>query len=161
MNKDAISPTKSGIALAAWILLTFLAPALGAMTPPDDWYQTLNKPAWNPPGWLFGPVWTLLYLAMAVAAWLVWKRGGWSTNRFPLGLYLNQLILNALWTPVFFGMHRIGVALAVILALWVVIVVTMLAFWRVRAASGWLLVPYLCWVSFASFLNFTLWKLNQ
>lgn len=126
-------------------------------SPPGEWYASLAKPSWNPPGWLFGPVWSALYLLMAVAAWLVWKRRGWCRA---LGIYLAQLLLNSAWTPIFFGAHEIGWAFAAIIALWVAIVCTMIAFLRVSKPAGWMLVPYLAWVSFAAFLNFTLWRMN-
>lgn len=160
-SNQFFTPIKSIAALMAWIVITFLAPAAGVISPPGAWYQTLNKPAWNPPPWIFGPVWTALYLAMAVAAWLVWKRGGWEAQKGPLSLYLVQLALNAAWTPVFFGAHQIGAALAVIIALWIAIALTGFAFVKVHRASGWLLAPYFAWVSFATFLNFTLWRLNS
>jgi tryptophan-rich sensory protein len=102
-------------------------------------------------------VWTALYLTMAVAAWLVWRQLGWCRV---LWIYLAQLLLNAAWTPIFFGAKEIGWAFAVIVALWIAILVTVLAFLRVNKAAGWMLVPYLAWVSFAAFLNFTLWRMN-
>ncbi|MFM2169607.1 MAG: hypothetical protein RIS79_3978 [Verrucomicrobiota bacterium] len=139
-------------------MLTFLAPLAGAFTPPGAWYQTLNKPSWNPPNEIFGPVWTLLYLGMAVAAWLVWKRGGQGQA---LRLYVVQLALNAAWTPVFFGAHQLGAAFIVIVCMWFAIFLTLRAFWAVSQPAGLLLVPYLAWVSFASVLNFTLWRLNS
>lgn len=145
------------LVLAGLILLTFCAPLAGMFSPPGEWYASLSKPAWNPPGWIFGPVWTLLYVMMAVAAWLVWKRDGW---RQALWLYVVQLGFNAAWTPMFFGAQQIGWAFAVIVALWLAILVTLLAFLRVSKAAGWLLVPYLAWVTFAAFLNFTLWRMN-
>jgi tryptophan-rich sensory protein len=117
----------------------------------------LEKPTWNPPAWIFGPAWTILYTLMAVGAWLVWKRKGWSR---PLVFYFAQLILNAAWTPIFFGAHELGWALVEIVALWVAILLTMIAFFRVSKPAGWLFVPYLAWVTFATFLNFTLWRLN-
>jgi translocator protein len=144
--------------LGAFILITFLAPAVGAFSPPGAWYQTLVKPSWNPPSWIFGPVWTALYLMMAIAAWIVWKRVG----RGPaLTLYFAQLALNAAWTPVFFGAHQLGAAFIVIVCLWTAILFTLRAFWDISRPAGLLLVPYLAWVSFASALNFTLWRLNS
>jgi len=144
-------------ALTGFIAVTFCAPLAGMFAPPGDWYASLVKPEWNPPSWIFGPVWTLLYLMMAVAAWLVWKREGW---RRALGFYAVQLVLNATWTPVFFGAREPGWALVVIIALWAAILCTLIAFLRVRKIAGILLVPYAAWVSFAAFLNFTLWQLN-
>lgn len=145
------------VGLIGFVIVTFCAPAFGVLAPPGNWYAALNKPAWNPPAWIFGPVWTFLYLLMAVAAWMVWKRGGWGV---PLWLYLFQLALNAAWTPVFFGAHQIGMALAVIILLWISILVTMISFLRVTRVAGMMLLPYLAWVSFATFLNYTLWRMN-
>ena len=152
------STFQQALVLLGFIVLTFLAPLAGAFTPPGAWYQTLNKPSWNPPPWIFGPVWTLLYLGMAVAAWLVWKRGGQGQA---LRLYLVQLALNAAWTPVFFGAHQLGAAFIVIVCMWIAIFLTQRAFQAVSRPAGLLLLPYLAWVSFASVLNFTLWRLNS
>lgn len=151
---------KNTAALAVCVVVTFLAPAAAAFAMPGEWYAVLKKPAWNPPAWLFGPVWTVLYIMMAVAAWLVWRRGGWTAQRGPLRLYLGQLALNAAWSPLFFGLKMPGLAFAEILLLLAAIVVTALAFRRVSPAAAWLFVPYIAWVAFASFLNFTLWRLN-
>jgi translocator protein len=155
-----MSQGKSILGLIGWLMLCFSASAVGVLFMPGEWYSALNKPAWNPPGWIFGPVWTGLYAMMAVAAWLVWQRGGFAVQRRPLGLFLAQLALNALWTPLFFGLRQPGVAFAVILLLWLAILATLLAFRPVSRAAAWLLVPYLAWVSFAAVLNGTLWRLN-
>lgn len=152
------STFQQALVLLGFIVLTFLAPAAGAFTPPGGWYQTLNKPSWNPPPWIFGPVWTALYLMMAVAAWLVWRRVG---QGYALRLYFVQLVLNAAWTPVFFGAHQLGAAFIAIICLWIAILLTLRAFGDVSRPAGLLLVPYLAWVSFASVLNFTLWRLNS
>jgi len=125
-----------------------------------DWYEALSKPSWTPPAWLFGPVWTVLYLMMAAAAWLVWRRHGLVGAAVPLGLFAVQLALNAAWSPVFFGLHEIGWGFAVIVGLWVAVLATMLAFWRVAPAAGWLLVPYQLWITFAGALNLAIWRLN-
>ena len=148
------------LALFGWIALTFTASATGVFVSTGGWYANLVKPSWNPPSWLFGPVWTVLYSVMAVAAWQVWREGGWKAQKKPLGLYLVQWGLNALWTPLFFGLHRPGQAFAEILALDVAVLATLLAFWRVRSTAGLLLVPYALWVAFATVLNFTIWRLN-
>lgn len=150
----------AAIGLAGWVVLCFAAAAGGAFFMPGQWYASLNKPPWNPPGWIFGPVWTALYVMMAIAAWLVWRRGGFASQRSPLRWFLVQLALNAAWTPLFFGLHAPGWAFAEILMLWLAIASTVAAFWRASRAAAWLLVPYLLWVSFASWLNFTLWRLN-
>lgn len=154
------TPKRRLLALAGWVLLCFTAAAMGGLFMPGEWYGTLNKPTWNPPGWVFGPVWSALYTMMAVAAWLVWRQGGWGRQRKPLLIFLPQLALNALWTPLFFGLHWIGVALAEIILLWLAIAWTLAAFWNVQRTAAWLLAPYLAWVSFAAVLNGTLWRLN-
>jgi tryptophan-rich sensory protein len=147
--------------LAVWLVLCFAAPALGSAAGPGEWYAQLQKPAWNPPGWVFGPVWTTLYTMMAVAAWLVWRRGGFATQRRALVLYLVQLGLNALWTPLFFGLRNAPLAFAEILLLWLAILGTLVAFGKAQRAAGLLLLPYLAWVTLAAALNFTLWQLNR
>ena len=143
-----------GAALAGSLL------AAGSDTP--GWYDNLEKPFFTPPGWLFGPVWTLLYLSMGVAAFLVWRRGLQSkTVRVALAWFLAQLVLNALWTPVFFGFHRIGWSVVVILSLWLAIVGTIWRFREVSKGAALLLCPYLLWVSFAAVLNVSIWLLNR
>lgn len=144
-------------ALAAFVAVTFLAPVAGAFSPPDAWYFALAKPAWTPPPWVFGPAWTLLYTMMAVAAWRVWTREGFGPA---LGWWGLQLAFNAAWTPVFFGLHRIGAAVVVIATLWVAIAVTLAAFAKVDRIAAALLGPYLAWVTFASALNIAIWRLN-
>jgi tryptophan-rich sensory protein len=151
------SKSRSGLALVGFIVVTFCAPLLSVGAMPGAWYAALQKPSWNPPAWLFGPAWTLLYTLMAVAAWLVWKRVGFSRQ---MGLYFVQLALNAAWTPIFFGAHQLGWAVVEIALLWIAILVTLRSFRRVSAAAGWLFVPYLAWVSFAAVLNAALWRLN-
>jgi tryptophan-rich sensory protein len=151
---------KSAFALAGWIALTFCAALTGFFIQPAGYYASLVKPSWSPPAWVFGPVWTALYLMMAVAAWLVWRQGGWRAQRAPLSLYLLQLALNALWTPVFFGLRSPGLALVVIVSLGAAIVLTGRAFRPVSRVASWLLVPYLVWVVFAAALNFSIWRLQ-
>jgi tryptophan-rich sensory protein len=155
-----MTTVKRILAPVGWLALTFSAAATGVFVSTDGWYAGLVKPGWNPPGWLFGPVWTLLYVMMGVAAWLVWQRGGWALQRRSLGLYLLQWALNAVWTPVFFGLQQAGWACAVIIALDVAVLATLVAFWNVRRVAGVLLVPYALWVAFATVLNFTIWWLN-
>ncbi len=128
----------------------------------SSWYSTIQKPSYTPPSWVFGPVWTILYLLMGVAAFLVWQKGlDHRAIRMALLWFLVQLVLNALWSPVFFGRHRIGLALLVLVLLWVAVAVTMHHFFRISRPAGWLLMPYLLWVSFAVFLNTSIWSLNR
>ena len=123
-----------------------------------EWYPALNKPSFNPPPWIFGPVWTLLYLMMAIAAWRVWLEG--SVAKPALNLFFIQLVLNFFWSIIFFGMKNIGLALVEIIALWIMIALTMRAFMKVAKPAGWLMAPYLAWVSFATILNASIWWLN-
>ncbi|GGQ55566.1 TspO/MBR family protein [Couchioplanes azureus] len=120
-------------------------------------YQSLDQPSWAPPSWLFGPVWTLLYAMIAVAGWLVWRRSGWTPA---LTAYAVQLVLNAAWTPIFFGLGRYGLALADIVVLWLAIGVTVLLFRPVSRLAAGLLLPYWAWVTFATALNAAIWHAN-
>ena len=124
------------------------------------WYAGLAKPSFNPPNWLFGPVWTLLYIAMAVAAWRIWRLRSQGPVGLALGLYALQMTLNFAWSLLFFGMHRIGAAMADIAALLVVLAATTVIFWRRDAIAGALMAPYLAWVAFAATLNDAIWRLN-
>ena len=158
--KPATINLRQSLALVGWCALCLSTAGTGFFVSIDGWYAALHKPVWNPPAWIFGPVWTLLYLMMGVAAWLIWREGGWKTRLWPLRLFLAQLLLNAIWTPLFFGMHQIGLALVNIALLWLSLAATLIVFWRVHRPAGLLLFPYLAWVSFAAFLNFTLWRMN-
>jgi tryptophan-rich sensory protein len=152
------------IALAACIGASFAAAAIGSLfTAPaiPGWYAALAKPSWTPPSWLFGPVWSLLYLAMGVAAWLVWRRAGFQAAAVPLSLFAIQLLLNALWSVLFFGLQNPGAALLEIVLLWGAILATTIAFSRHSAPAGWLMLPYLAWVAFAVALNASIWHLNR
>jgi translocator protein len=151
----------SSIGLLASLALVAAVVGVGGRFMPGQWYAQLAKPSWTPPNWLFGPAWTLLYILMAVSAWLVWRSAGLRSVWMPLCVYILQLILNALWSWIFFGLHRIGLALGNIAALWAAIVVTCVLFWRVRALAGALFVPYLGWVTFAGVLNYAMWRLNR
>jgi translocator protein len=127
----------------------------------DTWFTTINKPWFNPPSWVFGPVWTLLYLLMGVAMWLVWKHKGDETQKKrALYLYAVQLVFNFFWSIIFFHFHEPGWAFAEIMALWVLILLTIFAFAKVNKTAAWLLVPYISWVSFAAILNYTIWRMN-
>ena len=152
--------SRTWLGLAAWLAVTFAAAAIGSQFLPGVWYENLSKPAWTPPDAVFGPVWTLLYLLMAIAAWLVWRDGRFAAARLPLSVYVAQLVANAAWSWVFFGLNRIGWALAVVVVLWALIGVTLWLFWRRSRVAGVLLVPYLLWVSYAAALNLQIWRLN-
>jgi tryptophan-rich sensory protein len=142
--------------------VTALAAAAGAVASAGarDFYGVLAKPAWAPSPLLFGPVWTVLYILMAVAAWMVWLRGGPTAAKVPLALYVSQLALNALWTWLFFRWRLGGWALLEIIVLWLVLLLTVVRFWRVRAAAGALLLPYWAWVTFATALTAATWQRN-
>jgi len=146
--------------LLVWIAISFVPALVGSQFGPGEWYGQLRKPSWTPPGYLFGPVWTFLYASMGVAAWLVWKRVGYSGARVTLSLFLAQLAFNGLWSWLFFGLQRPDLAFVDIVFLWCFILITLLAFWRQSAAAGIIMVPYLLWVSFAGVLNFSIWRLN-
>ncbi len=148
---------RSITSLLVWVVLSYAAALPGAFFTPGEWYAALQRPSWHPPDWVFGPVWTVLYLMMGVAAWLVWREKGWVPA---LTLFLMQLGLNAAWTWIFFGLRRPGLALIEIGVLWLAIFAALIAFWRVRPIAGALLLPYLAWVSFAILLNFELWRRN-
>ena len=126
-----------------------------------NWYAGLTKPALNPPSWVFGPVWTALYALMGIAVFLVW-RNGWEKKevKLALGVFGIQLFLNAIWSIIFFGLHSPGWALVDIAALWLAIVWTMFVFYKISKPAAYLLIPYLLWVSFASYLNYSIWILN-
>ncbi len=138
-----------------------LAALIGGAFPPGEWYEGLIKPSWRPPNWLFAPAWTFLYLTIAVSGWLVWREFGFAAAALPLAIYLVQLLLNAAWTPIFFGLHRPDLAFLEIVLLWLSIVATIASFHPLNAAAAWLLLPYLAWVTFAAALNLAIWRLNR
>jgi translocator protein len=149
------------LGLLGWIGISFTAAGIGALVTDPGWYQTLNRPDWAPPSWLFGPVWTVLYLLMGIAAWLVWTHKGFAGAPLALSLFIVQLVFNAAWSWLFFGFRRPGIAFAEIVLLWSLILATAIAFKTHRALAAWLLTPYLTWVTFAAVLNFALWQRNQ
>lgn len=151
---------RSGSTLLLFLALCFGAAFFGAQFEPASWYADLDKPSWNPPSGVFAPVWTVLYLAMAIAAWLVWLRRGWRDGAVALTVFFVQLALNAAWSWIFFGLHRMGWAFVEIVTLEAAILVTAWLFWKVRPLAGALLLPYAAWVGFAATLNFTLWRMN-
>jgi len=160
---NALTRRRQIAGLTVWLMVCFLAAAIGgaASTQAGPFYARLARPAWAPPPWIFGPVWTVLYALMGIAAWLVWRIGGLRMARFALALFLAQLLPNALWSWFFFGWHLGGLAFADIILLWVLILATLAAFWRIRPVAGALLIPYLLWVSFAAALNYSVWRLNR
>ncbi len=156
------SPHHELFGLVGWLVVAFLAAGIGAAptVSAGPFYLRLARSPWASPPSVFGPVSTLLYAAMAIAAWLVWREGGFGAAGGALSLFLFQLAFNALWSWLFFGWHRGALALADSLLLWTLIAATLVAFWRVRPPAGALLVPYLLWVTFAAWLNYAIWQLN-
>ena len=156
------APSHPGLGLVGWLLASFIAGGLGAIASVNaqDFYSDLIQPNWAPPAWLFGPVWSALYVMMAVAAWLVWRRRGWRGAAPALALFVMQLAANALWTWLFFAWHLGAAAMAEILLLWLLIAATASAFWRHHRLATLLLLPYLAWVTFAATLTFFMWQLN-
>lgn len=157
-----MSGSRQIIGLLGWLLLSFAAAAIGSIASIQAaaFYRQLAQPSWAPPSSVFGPVWSLLYALMGIAAWLVWREGGWRRQRGALGLFVLQLAVNALWSWLFFGWRQGAWAFADIVLLWLLIAATVVAFRRARSLAGALLLPYLAWVSFAAALNFAVWQLN-
>jgi translocator protein len=143
--------------LLVFLLLVAAVASAGAMTAPDAWFVALVKPSFNPPGWIFGPVWTLLYALMAIAAWRVYRLQGVDIS---IAAWIAQLVLNAAWSPLFFGLHRTDLALVDIVVLDLIVIATIVLFFRRDRVAGWLMVPYLAWISFATVLNASIWQLN-
>jgi len=162
------SRSADGLALVGWVALSLSAGAAGAIASLNarEFYAALAQPPWAPPGWLFGPVWTALYVLMGVAAWLVWREGhalagpAVTTRRRGLVLFVVQLGLNALWTWLFFRWRQGAWAMIEIGLLWMVVAVVAAHFARVRPLAGWLLLPYLGWVAFAAALTWAMWQGN-
>jgi tryptophan-rich sensory protein len=150
----------SWLPLLGFIAACFLAAITGAFFRPGEWYERLKKPSWRPPNRLFAPVWTLLYFMIAVSGWLVWREAGFAGAAWPLAVYALQLVLNAAWTPLFFGLHRPDLGFADIVLVWLSIVATIVLFIPIHFGAALLLVPYLAWVTFATALNLAVWRLN-
>ncbi|MEJ5298194.1 MAG: TspO/MBR family protein [Armatimonadota bacterium] len=151
---------RSAVALVVSLLICWSAAGLGGVwtaSSVEGWYRTLARPSWTPPDVLFGPVWAALYTAMAISAWLVWRRAGFG---WPLAAFAVQLALNVAWSGLFFGLRQVGLALLDIAALWIAILACILLFWPVSTVATLLMVPYLAWVSFAAALNFAIWRMN-
>lgn len=156
------SKTKQVVGLIGWLGLSVIASGVGALASirAASFYGDLLQPSWAPPASVFGPVWMILYAMMAVSAWLVWRKGGFTFHRSALVLFLAQLLVNAVWSWLFFAWHYGALAFVDIILLWLLILGTLISFWRVRPLAGALLVPYFFWVSFAAALNFSVWQLN-
>ena len=150
------------LGLVGWLVITFAAGSVGALASARaaTFYGQLAQPSWAPPAWLFGPVWSVLYLGMAVAAWLVWRERGFQGAPVALSLFVVQLVANALWTWLFFGLHAGAWSLVEIAVLWLLIALTIVKFWPVHRVAAALLLPYLAWVGFASALTLWLWRMN-
>ena len=150
------------IDLAGWLALVAVVAVIGSVASMDapSFYARLEQPDWAPPSNVFGPAWTTLYVLMGIAAWLVWRERDRHAIRTALALFVAQLLLNALWSWLFFAWHRGMLAFVDIVLLWALIAATLVAFWRIRPLAGALLVPYLAWVSFAMALNYAVWQAN-
>lgn len=158
-NNSQPAANQSGIpSWIAFVVICFLTSAAGAFFPPGEWYASLNRPFYAPPNWVFGPVWTVLYLMIATSGWLVWRTK--QSTGLAMSIYAAQLVLNGAWTCLFFGLQRPGVALIEIAILFLLILATILVFRRYSKTASFLLIPYLLWVSFATVLNYGFWSLN-
>jgi tryptophan-rich sensory protein len=157
-----LNPSRQLSGLAGWMLVSFAAAAIGAMASIEarSFYEQLERPPWAPPGWLFAPVWSVLYFLMGLSAWLVWRSSGFKAARVALSLFLVQLAFNAIWSWLFFEWRQGVLALVEIVLLWALIVATGVSFHRRNALAGALLIPYLAWVSFATALTWSVWRLN-
>ena len=148
------------LALVGFVVVCFLPGLTGVFIKPGEWYERLDKPAWRPPNRLFAPVWTVLYLMIALSGWLVWRQAGFVGAMLPLLAFALNLVLNAAWTPLFFGLHRLDLGLFDIALVWLSIIATIVLFFPIQVTAALLLLPYLVWVSFATALNFDIWRRN-
>ncbi len=151
------------LVLVGFLVITFSASAIGGWFTSmsvGTWYQNIAKPSFTPPSWVFGPVWTTLYALMAIAAWLVWDRVGFAIGTVALTLYAVQLVLNVAWSGLFFGLRSPALGTLCVIILWIAILATLIAFLRIHPVAGVLLVPYILWVSYASVLTYSVWRLN-
>lgn len=161
-NPKRFTVSRQIIGLIGWILLVFGTAAIGALASVNagTFYEQLNRPPWAPPGWLFGPVWSILYAIMGVSAWLVWRIRGFAGAMSAMVLFIAQLAANALWSWLFFAWHQGAFSFIEVVFLWCLIVATVILFWRISRLAAALLLPYLAWVSFAAALTFATWRLN-
>jgi tryptophan-rich sensory protein len=148
------------LSLLAFIGVNFLAAMSGAIFKPGAWYRGLTKPWFQPPDWLFAPAWTVLFALNAVAAWWVWHEGTGSALMIAMGVYAAQLLLNASWSALFFGLKRMDWAMGEVVFLWLSVAATIAVFLPIVPSAGYILIPYLVWVTFAAYLNWVIWKLN-
>ena len=153
--------TETTLGLAGFVLACFAMASSGAVFKPGDWYETLAKPWWRPPNWLFPIAWSVLYVCIAVSGWLVWKTSGFTGAGTALAVYGLQLLFNGAWSGVFFGLRRIDLAFAELVLLWLSIVATVVLFAPISLLAAELLLPYLVWVTFAGVLNLSIWQLNR
>lgn len=158
----ALSTRRQIYGLLFWLGICYIAAAIGAIASVNaaSFYTQLTQPGWAPPAWVFGPVWMTLYGLMGIAAWLVWREASPEATRRALGLFLVQLALNALWSWLYFVWHLGAISFFGVALLWVLILATLVAFWRIKTLAGALLVPYLLWVSIATALTWNTWQLN-
>ena len=146
------------LGFVGFLALVMIVASSGAFFKPGPWYRTLNKPSWTPPNWVFPVVWSALYVMIAFAGWRVWQASGFVA--LPFAVYLAQLLLNAAWSALFFGARRPDAAFADVVLLWLVVAANIALFMPIDAAAGWLLVPYLVWVTIAACLNLSVWRRN-
>jgi translocator protein len=149
------------LSLFVFFGLTFLAAMSGGVFKPGEWYDSLRKPSWQPPGWAFPAVWSVLYIMIATAGWRVWEAGSGPLLVVAMALFGLQLSLNAAWSFIFMGLKRMDLAFYECVALWAAVAATLVVFWRIDMVAGLLFVPYLVWVTIAAYLNLTVWRLNS
>jgi benzodiazapine receptor len=160
--RPSLSAPAQALALLLWLTLAFITAAIGAIASVSaaSFYAELVRPSWAPPAWLFGPMWSTLYTLMGVSAWLVWRDRGFAGARGVLTLFIAQLAVNALWSWLFFAWRQGAWSFAEIILLWVMILATLISFYRINRLAGWLLVPYLAWVTLATALTYSVWRAN-
>ncbi|MCW0212814.1 MAG: tryptophan-rich sensory protein [Pseudonocardia sp.] len=162
MDSSVVPRRPAALGLLGFGLAVLVVAVVGGLASASagEQYASLEQPDWAPPSWLFGPVWTVLYVLIAISGWLVWRRAGFAGARTALIVYAVQLVLNMLWSPLFFGAGLAGLAFAEIVVLWLAVVATIVAFAGIHKLAAGLLAPYLAWVTFAAALNFGIWQLN-
>jgi translocator protein len=161
MTSRTAAANRSVAGLVLWLAACFAAESSAVAFLPGRWYAHLHKASWTPPSYLFAPVWTAMYVIMAIAAWLVWRDGGFRKHPVALGLFLVQLALNCAWSIICFRLHNLPLSVADMALYWVALLITTRAFFKANRAAGWLLVPYCFWVAVAASLDIALWWLNS